>query len=100
MTPEETARYHADRPGFDLIDFAEVCLPVFKIYIVASLLLHSPLPPIFEFVLRCVRLGINTCDEIAACLGIPRRMVDQALKSLYRAEELAFVPNGDGGPEQ
>ncbi|WP_027582895.1 hypothetical protein [Bradyrhizobium sp. Ai1a-2] len=93
MTPEETARYHSDRPGFELIDFAEVGLPVFKIYIIASLLLHTPLPPIFEFVLRCVKLGVDTCGEISACLGIPSRMVDQALKALYRAEELAFVPN-------
>ena len=48
MSPEETARYHAARPGFELIDFAEVGLPIFKIYVVASLLLHTPLPPIFE----------------------------------------------------
>ncbi len=100
MTPEETARYHADRPGFQLIDFAEVGLPVFKIYIVASLLLHTPLPPIFEFVLRCVKLGVDTCDEIAACLGIPARMVDQALKSLYGAEELAFVPSEHSDPDR
>ncbi len=93
MTPEETARYHADRPGFELIDFAEVGLPVFKIYIVASLLLHTPLPPIFEFVLRCVKLEVDSCDEIAACLGIPSRMVDLALKSLFRAEELSFIPS-------
>src|SRR4051812_39011628 len=100
MTPEETARYHADRPGFELIDFAEVGLPIFKIYVVASLLLHTPLPPIFEFVLRCVKLGIFTCDEIAACLGIPVRMVDQALRGLHRAEELSFVPSEPGAPEQ
>jgi hypothetical protein len=55
MTPEETARYHADRPGYELIDFAEVGLPIFKIYMVASLLQHTPLAPIYEFVLRAVR---------------------------------------------
>lgn len=99
MTPEETAKFHADRPGFDLIDYAEVGLPIIKVYIVASLLLHTPLPPIFEFVLRCVRLNISTCDSIAACLGIPARMVQQALQSLHRAEEIDFVPNQPAGNE-
>lgn len=95
MTPEETARFHADRPGYELIDYAEVCLPVFKIYMVASLLQHTPLPPIYEFVLRTIRLGIDDADGIAACLGIPVRMVKDTLKSLHDTEELAFK-TGDG----
>ncbi|MBB3810579.1 hypothetical protein [Pseudochelatococcus contaminans] len=92
MTPEETARYHADRPGFDLLDFAEVGLPVYKVYIVASLLLHTPLPPIYEFVLRCVRLELDTPSQISACLGIPARMVEEVLRSLHAAEELTLLP--------
>ncbi|NKM42076.1 hypothetical protein GFL68_28205 [Rhizobium laguerreae] len=99
MTPEETAKFHADRPGFELIDYAEVGLPIIKVYIVASLLLHTPLPPIFEFVLRCVRLNINTCDSVAACLGIPKRMVSEAIQSLHRAEEIDFIPNQAAGYE-
>lgn len=95
MTPEETARFHADRPGYELIDFAEVCLPIFKIYMVASLLQHTPLPPIYEFVLRTIRIGIDDADGIAACLGIPVRMVQDTLKSLHDTEELAFK-TGDG----
>lgn len=90
MTPEETARHHGDRPGFELIDYAEVCLPIFKIYMVASLLVHTPLPPIYEFVLRTIRLGIDEVDGIAECLGIPRPMVRQALEALHGAEEIAF----------
>ncbi|WP_311271318.1 hypothetical protein [Sphingobium sp. WCS2017Hpa-17] len=90
MTPEETARFHADRPGYELIDYAEVCLPIFKIYMVASLLQHTPLPPIYEFVLRTIRLGIDDADGIAACLGIPGRMVQDTLRSLHDTEEVAF----------
>lgn len=98
MTPEETARYHADRPGYELIDFAEVCLPIFKIYMVASLLQHTPLAPIYEFVLRAVRLGVDDVEGIAACLGIPQRMVQDTIKALHDTEELAFVPgDGEGG---
>src|SRR5204862_1502638 len=90
MTPEETARFHADRPGYELIDYAEVCLPIFKIYMVASLLQHTPLPPIYEFVLRSIRLGIDDAEGIAACLGIPGRMVQDTLRSLHDTEEVAF----------
>ena len=99
MSPEETARLHADRPGYELIDFAEVGLPVFKIYVVASLLLHTPLPPIFEFVLRCIRLGINDRNRLSGCLGLPVRMVDQALRSLHAAEEITFVPTAPADAE-
>ncbi|WP_343698942.1 hypothetical protein [Caulobacter sp.] len=100
MTPEETARFHADRPGFELIDFTEVCLPVFKIYMVASLLLHTPLPPIYEFVLRTIRLGIDDTDRIAACLGIPVRMVQETLKALHTSEEIAFKDGDASGPDR
>lgn len=99
MSPEETARFHADRPGFELIDFTEVCLPIFKIYMVASLLLHTPLPPIFEFVLRAIRIGIDDAPSIGACLGIPVRMVEDTLKSLHTSEEIGFQ-DGEGGPDR
>lgn len=94
MTPEETARFHADRPGYELIDYAEVCLPIFKIYMVASLLQHTPLPPIYEFVLRTVRLGIDDPGGIAACLGIPVRMVQDTLRALHDTEEVVFKTGG------
>lgn len=42
MTPEEVARHHAERPGYELVDYAEVALPLYKIYVVASLLQHTP----------------------------------------------------------
>lgn len=99
MTPEETARCHADRPGYELIDFAEVCLPIFKIYMVASLLQHTPLAPIYEFVLRAIRLGIDDVAGISDCLGIPPRMVHDTIKSLHDTEELAFKPGGGDGAD-
>ena len=90
MTPEEVARHHAERPGYELVDYAEVALPLFKIYVVASLLQHTPLPPVYEFVLRAVRLGIDDMDGVSACLGIPRGMVDETIKGLHGSEEVAF----------
>lgn len=99
MRPDEIARYHADRPGYDLLDYAEVALPVFKVSLRVLLLQHTPLTPMFEFVLKSIRLGIDTKDEIAACLGIPAEMVDETLRGLHGSEEIDIV-RGSEGPER
>lgn len=90
MSPDEVARHHAERPGYELLDWAEVTLPVYKVYVVASLLQHTPLSPIYEFVLRTIRLGVDDFEGISACLGIPRSMVEEAVRGLHSSEEIAF----------
>jgi hypothetical protein len=99
MTPDQVARYHADRPGYELLDYAEVALPIYKVSLRVLLLQHTPLTPLYEFVLRAIRLGIDTADDISACLGIPAAMVDEALRSLHSSEEIEIV-QGDDGPER
>jgi hypothetical protein len=99
MRPDEVARYHADRPGYELLDYAEVALPVYKVSLRVLLLQHTPLTPMYEFVLKAIRIGIDTLDEIAACLGIPAVMVKGTLEGLYSSEEIEIV-RGNEGPEQ
>lgn len=98
MTPDEIARHHADRPGYELLDYAEVALPIYKLSLRVLLLQHTPLTPMFEFVLRAIRLGVNTADELAACLGIPERMIGDTLRGLHASEEIEIV-HGQVGPE-
>lgn len=99
MTPDETARFHADRPGYELLDYAEVALPIYKVTLRVLLLQHTPLTPMYEFVLKSIRLGIDTREEIAACLGIPAAMVEETLRALHQSEELEMVL-GSEGPER
>lgn len=99
MRPDEVARYHADRPGYELLDYAEVALPVYKVSLRVMLLQHTPLTPMYEFVLKAIRIGIDTLDEIAACLGIPAEMVKATLEGLYSSEEIEIV-RGEDGPER
>jgi hypothetical protein len=53
----------------------------------------------FEFVLKTIRIGIDTLDEIAACLGIPPEMVKSTLEGLHTSEEIEIV-GGTDGPER
>lgn len=96
MRPDEIARHHADRPGYELLDYAEVALPIYKVSLRVLLLQHTPLTPMYEFVLKAVRLGIDSLDEIAACLGIPAKMVDETLRGLHQSEEVEIVQGADG----
>lgn len=100
MTPDEVARHHAERPGYELVDWSEVSLPVYKVYVVASLLQHTPLAPIYEFVLRAIRLGVDDMDGVSQCLGIPRAMVEETIKGLHASEEVAFVPDAAHGVDR
>lgn len=99
MTPNDVAAFHADRPGFELLDYAEVSLPVFRLTMTVSVLQHTPLPPVFEFVLRAIRLGIDHQAELSECLGIPASMVEDALRGLHGSEEISIV-QGVEGPER
>ena len=99
MTPDEVAMFHAGRPGYDLLDYAEVALPVYKVTLRVLLLQHTPLTPMYEFVLKAIRLGIDTRDEIAACLGIPAGMVEETLRVLHQSEEVD-LRRDDGGSDR
>ena len=96
MTAEEIASYHRDRPGYELVDYVEVVLPIYKIYMTASLLLHTPLTPMYEFVLRAIRLGIDDADELSECLGIPVSMVTDTLSGLHQSEEVSILEGVEG----
>jgi hypothetical protein len=99
MTPNDIASFHADRPGFELLDYAEVGLPVYRLSLTVSVLQHTPLPPIYEFVLRAIRLGIDHREELSACLGISEGMIEDALRNLHGSEEISMVQGLDG-PER
>ena len=52
MTPEETARHHADaHSGYELVSYGELGLPFFELRIRAEVLEHKRIDPFAEFVL-------------------------------------------------
>jgi hypothetical protein len=82
MTPESVARRFEQRPGYDLIDYAPVVLPLHRLTIDAITLVHRPIPPIKEFVMRGIAAGLVTSTEISGFLGLDDASVQGAISQL------------------
>jgi hypothetical protein len=86
-TPEEVARRYAHRrPGFTLISYREVALPLWRLNLRVLTLARRPLPPIQEFALRTLDAGLRSTPRIAAFLGLEERVVVAALAELLSAD--------------
>lgn len=94
MNPEDIARTFDDRPGFKLVDFMEVGLPVYKLTSTVLTLQRKAFPPIEEFVLRAVEAGLGTIEEIAGFLGINASIVEATASILIKDDELVASPDG------
>ena len=67
---EDIARRFEKRNGFELIDYAPVALPLFRLTIDAVTMVHHGIPPIKEFVMRSLRSGLTHREDIAGFLGL------------------------------
>lgn len=90
------------RPGYSVVAYREVGLPVFRFSVLMTLQEEGTLGVIEEFVLRCLRRGINTVDEIQKFLGLPREVVAQQVgqglseNSVQSAGRLCYQLTGAG----
>jgi hypothetical protein len=60
LEPNDIARRYGAKPGYQLIDFLQVALPVFVIPIEAIVIAAKPLGLVDEFLLRSINENINT----------------------------------------
>lgn len=90
-TLEEVARRYDDRPGFKVVDCKDVVLPVYRITVQALTLLHKPVPPIEEFVLKAVDTGLSSEDDISAFLGLEHPVTKNALYTLRMSDDIDLV---------
>lgn len=98
MTAEEIAqRLAGARPGYQLVSYREVALPLFKIDLELLVLEKKPLPPIQEFVLRSVERGLTETTSIAGLLGIDEAIVRTAAAQLVSDDNLVLTGSDDGG---
>jgi hypothetical protein len=91
VNASRTARQHRRRPGFHLVDFEEVALPVYILSLRVITLAHKKVAPIEEFVLRSVATGMSSQEDVAAFLGLQSNVVRGALVSLAQSESLALA---------
>jgi hypothetical protein len=82
MNPLQAARYFDVRESFDLVDYAEVGLPVFRLTVEAVTLARLEMPTLHEFVLRSLLIGEANAGGIARLLGLAEDVVEDALAAL------------------
>lgn len=94
MTPDEIAEKYAAQPGYGLVDYLEVGLPVYHVVLQASTLLRKKTPPLEEFVMRCLNFGMHDCQELSGFLGLDLRTVESVVTSLIQDNDvcLAGIP--------
>src|ERR1051326_3816920 len=91
MTTSEIAERFAAQPGYRLVDYLEVGLPVYRVILQASTLLHKKISPLEEFVMPCLGFGMPTCDEISEFLGLDLPLVKGVIAGLIRDNDIALA---------
>ena len=98
MSPEDVARRHEEMPGFELVDYAEIALPIWQLSLEAVSIAHRKLPPIQEFALRAVAADLAH-QELCGFLGLDGNIIDGALAQLA-ANRLVRVSEADTRTEK
>lgn len=94
LTPEELRRYD-NRTGFDLVSCREVGLPVYKITVQALTQLRKPIPPIEEYVLKAINVGLSSSEDIGGFLGLEPPIIRDAMINLRMSEDIDLIAPDD-----
>lgn len=76
---EQIARRYDNRAGFDLVNYTEVGLPVYKITVQALTQIRKPIPPIEEYVLKAIHAGLSSEQDIDGFLGLEPSILREAM---------------------
>jgi len=88
VNPDQVAARYDSRPGYRLVDYGRVGLPIYRVTVIALTLLRKSLDPIEEFILRTVNAGLSRTSDIAGLLGLNAHIVEGAIANLIRSEQL------------
>lgn len=94
ISPEDVARRYANRPGCRLIGYEPVGLCVFAMTLRVIAVEETEIPPIDEFLLRLLDLGIAEPSRMAGFLGLEQTLTNTRLVELQRAELINVLPLG------
>lgn len=95
MIAEDVARRFERRPGYDLIDYSPVALPLYRLTVDAVTMVHREIPPIKEFVMRSLAAGLTAPTQIAGFLGLDQSIIDATLDQL-QSDKYVHNPIDDG----
>ena len=88
MRTEEIVARFDDRPGMAIVDYVEIGLPVYRLTCTALMQVQKRYPPIEEFVLRCLGVGLRQPTEMAGMLGLSRGVVEATLTNLIQNDDV------------
>jgi hypothetical protein len=93
---EIARRFSKSRPGFKIVSFGEVGLPVHRISLRAQVLERKPVPPMEEIVMLAADAGLCERETIRGLLGLERPLFEGVLAELLRKEHIALGSGEDG----
>jgi len=96
MNADEVARRYAHaRTGYELVSYREVALPLFRVDCDMLILEEKPVPPIQEYVLRAVALGMDDLQAVSGLLGVQEPVARATAAELLRTDNLLLEGGAD-----
>lgn len=91
MNEELLIKRYQHRSGYRLADVKEVGLPVYSLNVQVLTLAHKRMPPIEEFILRALGLGMVSIEEVSRFLGLDREALKPGFANLAQTENVALT---------
>ena len=98
MTTEDIAARYNKLPGFRLVSYQNVALPIWIATFDALVIAEKKIPVVDEFILRAVERGVLTTKDLAGFLGLSEKMVTRRLGGLLADDYVRVKATGDGQP--
>lgn len=92
----EAVRYAYHWPGYELVAYEPLAIPMYRLPLEAVVQKKKPLPAIEEFALRAVAAGLSSIEDVGAFLGLEARLIEEAVLSQLQASNLILQPGTDG----
>lgn len=92
---DEVVRRLDCRPGFKVVSFSEVGLPIFAVTPLITLREPSPIGVIEEFVLKSLDAGVCTLASLTSFLGVPSEIIATQIGALLYEQVVRSEPGAD-----
>ena len=93
---EVARRFARQRPGYQLVSYREVALPLFRCEVSAMVAELKPIAPVQEFVLRAIAEGLRRHNEIGGLLGLDEDIARAAVVQLMHDDDVVLLEGGVG----
>src|SRR5437870_2635200 len=88
---EDIAKRHSIRPGFQLLGYREVGLPFYYLRLRTVVMAYKLVPPIAEFLLKSLSLGLKEEADFGGFLGLEPGVVHRTLVDLRQSEDIDLI---------